>query len=63
MDSTSSSNELNSSSNRRRISALDVWMILAPLALLAGYLSIHARISNYAFVARWLLHLFTAPLK
>jgi hypothetical protein len=38
-------------------------MILAPLALLAGYLSIHARISNYAFVARWLLHLFTAPLK
>ncbi len=63
MDSTSSSNELNSSSNRRRISALDVWMVLAPLALLAGYLSIHSRISNYAFVARWLLHLFTAPLK
>jgi hypothetical protein len=63
MGSTLSSNESNNSKSRRRISVLDVWMIIAPLALMAGYLSIHARISNYAFVARWLLHLFTAPLK
>jgi hypothetical protein len=38
-------------------------MILAPLALMAGYLLSRARISNYMFVARWLLHLFTSPLK
>jgi hypothetical protein len=62
MDSTSSWNESDPSVRRSRISLLDAWMIVAPLAIMAGYLLIRARISNYVFVARWLIHLFTAPI-
>jgi hypothetical protein len=56
MASTSSSSE----SHSRRIRGIhpaEVWMILATLSLLVVYLSIRVRISNYVFVAKWLLGL------
>jgi hypothetical protein len=53
----SSSNE---SPNRRMVEKwnwVDIWMVVASVGFLAGYLSIRARISNYMYVVRWLVDL------
>jgi hypothetical protein len=57
MASTSSSSESHSHRIWRRVHPAEVWMILATLSLLVVYLSIRVRISNYVFVAKWLLGL------
>jgi hypothetical protein len=36
---------------------VDIWMVVASVGFLAGYLSIRARISNYMYVVRWLVDL------
>lgn len=55
---------LNESPNRRVVQKrnwVDVWMVVASAGFLAAYLSIRARISNYMYVARWLVD-FTKSL-
>jgi len=57
MASTSSSSESHNRRLWRRLHPVDVWMILATGSLLLVYLSIRTRISNYVFVAHWLMGL------
>jgi hypothetical protein len=54
MVAMSSSNESNNRGIRTKISPTDLWMIVATVTLLVGYLSIRSRISNYMYVARWI---------
>jgi hypothetical protein len=55
MASMSSSNDSNNRGILKKIHPLDLWMITATGMLLVGYLSIRTRISNYVYVAKWLM--------
>jgi hypothetical protein len=55
MASMSSSNESTNRGIWKKINRADVWMVAASGALLVGYLSIRTRISNYVYVAKWLM--------
>jgi hypothetical protein len=39
----------------KKVNWIDLWMVVASGALLVGYLSIRTRISNYMYVARWIV--------
>jgi hypothetical protein len=54
MATMSSSNESNNRGIWKKISPIDVWMIVSTTMLLVAYLSIRTRISNYMYVARWI---------
>jgi hypothetical protein len=46
----------------KRILLRDVWMGLAPIALFFAYMLIRVRISNYAYVLRWMSKFFSIML-
>jgi hypothetical protein len=62
MASTSFSSEARERGMAKKIILRDVWMGLAPILLMAAYMLIRVRISNYAYVLRWWSKFFAIML-
>ncbi len=62
MANMSFSSETRERGMAKKILLRDVWMGLAPIVLLFAYMLIRVRISNYAYVLRWLSKFFSIML-